>query len=92
MAPFSRGRSWRRVTPAPQRQTIELAEALLGPEDRYFAGFQILYRRDANARALSELTRPVLIPPTRANSGSDGGNPGRRLQEEPIRLLHLLTL
>ena len=38
----------------PQRQTIELTEALLGPEDRYFAGFQLLYRRDANARALSE--------------------------------------
>ena len=72
--------------PGPQRQTIELAEALLGPEDRYFAGFQLLYRRDANARALS-VTDESSAHPTHELTADQTAEILKRLQEEPIRLL-----
>ncbi len=70
----------------PQRQTIELTEALLEPEDRYFAGFNLLYRRDALARALSE-TDENGAHPTHEQTADQTAEILRRLQEEPIRLL-----
>ena len=70
----------------PQRQTLELTEALLGPEDRFFAGFQFLYRREANAQSMS-MTDGHSSPPTQALTATQVAEILDRLQREPIRLL-----
>ncbi len=70
----------------PQRLTLKLTEALLGPEDRFFAGFQLLYRREANAQAMS-MTDGHSSPPTQALTPTQVAEILDRLEREPIRLV-----
>ena len=72
--------------PGAQRHTIELTEALLGPEDRYFAGFPFLYRREANAHSLSAVDSTSASPTYEQTSAQIAGTL-ERLRAEPIRLL-----
>ena len=72
--------------PGAQRHTIELTEALLGPEDRYFAGFPFLYRREANSRSLSAVDSTSASPTYTLTSAQIAGIL-ERLRAEPIRLL-----
>jgi len=70
----------------PQREALELTEALLGPEDRYFAGFQFLYRGDANTHSLSTVDLNS-APPTHSLTAAWVAGILEGLQKEPIRLL-----
>ena len=72
--------------PGTQRHTIELTEALLGPEDRYFAGFHFLYRREANARSLSAVDSTSASPTYKLTPAQIAGIL-ERLRAEPIRLV-----
>jgi hypothetical protein len=70
----------------PQRQALELTEALLGPEDRYFAGFQFLYWGDANTHSLSTVDLNS-APPTQSLTSAKVAEILEGLQKEPIRVL-----
>lgn len=70
----------------PQRQAIKLTEALLGTEDRYFAGFQFLYRGDANTHSLSTVDLNS-APPIQSLTAAQVAEILERLQKEPIRVL-----
>jgi len=72
--------------PGVQRQTLELTEALLGPGDRYFAGFHFLCWGDTNAHSLS-VVDPNGAPPTQSLTQAEVGQILERLKQEPIRLL-----
>jgi len=86
LVPLSRVPVVAQYDPGPQRHTIELTEALLGPEDRYFAGFPILYRREANSRALSAVDSTSASPTYTLTSAQIAGIL-ERLRAEPIRLM-----
>ena len=70
----------------PQRHALALTEALLGPEDRYFAGFQFLYWGDANTHSLSTVDLNS-APPTQSLTSAQVADILEGLQKEPIRVL-----
>ena len=70
----------------PQRQALELTEALLGPEDRYFAGFHFLYRGNANTHSLSTVDLNGATP-TQSLTAAQVAEILEGLQKEPIRVL-----
>ena len=86
LLPLSRLPVVAQYDPGAQRQTIELTEALLGPEDRYFSGFRFLYRNDAIARSLSTVDSTSAFPSYKLTPAQVEGIL-ERLQKEPIRLL-----
>jgi len=68
-----------------QRQTIALAEALLQPGDRYFAGFELLYRgahEESLGMADTNTVRSVLELPAERQAAKLA-----RFQQEPIRFV-----
>jgi hypothetical protein len=44
-----------------QRRTVEVAEQLVGPADRYFAGIDILFRREQTLEEVAGIDRVVVI-------------------------------
>ena len=86
LIPLSRVPVVAKYDPGAQRHTIELTEALLGPEDRYFAGFPFLYRREANSRSLSAVDSTSASPTYTLTSAQIAGIL-ERLRAEPIRLM-----
>ena len=70
----------------PQRHALALTEALLGPEDRYFAGFQFLYWGNANTHSLSTVDLNS-APPTQSLTSAQVAEILEGLQKEPIRVL-----
>ena len=72
--------------PGTQRHTIELAEALLGPEDRYVAAFHLLYRRDAIDRSMGFIGSTGAVP-VQSLTPSQVAGMLERLRKEPIRLV-----
>ena len=86
LIPLSRVSVVAQYDPGPQRHTIELTEALLGPEDRYFAGFPLLYRREANSRSLSAVDSTSASPTYTLTPAQIAGIL-ERLRAEPIRLM-----
>jgi hypothetical protein len=86
LIPLSRIPVVAQYDPGPQQHTLELTEALLGPEDRYFAGFPFLYRREANARSLSAVDSTSATPTYKLTPAQTAGIL-ERLQAEAIRLL-----
>ena len=63
-----------------------MTEALLGPEDRYFAGFQFLYWGNANTHSLSTVDLNS-APPTQSLTSAQVAEILEGLQKEPIRVL-----
>jgi hypothetical protein len=72
--------------PGPQRQTLELAEALLQPGDRYFAGFQLLYRGNVHERSLGMVDTNTAYPVHSMTSAQHEAIL-ERFREEPIRFI-----
>jgi len=72
--------------PGNQRQSLALAKAILGPGDRYFAGFHLLPRDDANVHCLS-VVDPNGARPTMDLTPAQVSDILNQLQDEPIRLL-----
>ncbi len=70
----------------PQRHALALTEALLGPEDRYFAGFQFLYWGNANTHSLSTVDLNS-APSTQSLTSAQVAEILEGLQKEPIRVL-----
>jgi hypothetical protein len=77
--------------PGPQRQTLELATALLQPGDRYFAGFQLLYRGDAHETALGMVDTNTARP-IHSLTAAEHGAILERFQDEPIRFVVYTTV
>jgi len=86
LIPLSRVPIVAQYDPGAQRQTIELTEALLGPEDRYFAGFFLLYRHDASARTLNYVDSTSAFPTHKLTTTEVAGIL-EHLRAEPIRLV-----
>ena len=63
-----------------------MTEALLGPEDRYFAGFFLLYRHDASARTLNYVDSTSAFPTHKLTTTEVAGIL-EHLRGESIRLL-----
>src|SRR5262249_44226092 len=75
-----------RAAPGAQRQTFELAQALLRPGERYFAGFQFLPRLDAHDHTLGMVDTNTAHP-VHALSPAEHAAILERFREEPIRFL-----
>ena len=84
--PLSRVPLVSRADPGGQRQTVVLTEALLGPEDRYFAGFELLLHSNAHAKALPFTDTNGAIPIQDVTT-AESARILERLQEEPIRVV-----
>jgi hypothetical protein len=80
-----------RDDPGPQRQTVELAVALLQPGDKYFAGFQVLYRGDAHETALGMADTNAAFP-IHGLPQAEHAAILERFQKEPVRLLIWTTV
>jgi hypothetical protein len=70
----------------PQRQTLALAEALLGPDEHYFAGFQLLPRLYAHDRTLGMVDTNTAHP-IHALSAAEHAAILERFRQEPIRFI-----
>ncbi len=77
--------------PGPQRQTFELAEALLQPGEHYFAGFHFLPRLDAHEDTLGMVDTNAAHP-VHALSPSEHVAILERFRKEPIRFLVYTTV
>lgn len=86
LVPLARVPVVARDDPGWQRQSVELTEALLEPGDRYFAGFQFLYRGDRHARSLLCVDMNG-SPPISSLTESELTAILERLKEEPIRVV-----
>jgi hypothetical protein len=69
-----------------QRQTVELAHALLQPGDRYFAGLPILYRSAAHETAVGSID-PYSANPIDQRSAAQHTALVERFRVEPIRFV-----
>jgi hypothetical protein len=70
----------------PQRQTLQIVQALLQPGDKYFAGFQVLYRGDFHESALGMVDTNTAFPIHGLTPAEHTGIL-ERFQAEPVRLL-----
>jgi hypothetical protein len=86
LLPLSRVPVVARDDPGGQRQTLELAHALLQPGDRYFAGIQLLYRSEAHEKAVGMVDifsfNPIDLRPTDQHLAML-----ERFKKEPIRFV-----
>jgi hypothetical protein len=86
LVPLARVPVVARDDPGGQRQSVELTEALLEPGDRYFAGFQFLYRGDRHARSLWSVDTNGASP-INSLPESEATRILERLKDEPIRVV-----
>jgi hypothetical protein len=84
--PLSRVPVMARDDPGGQRQTLELAQALLQPGDCYFSGIQLLYRGEAHEKAVGMVDvfsfNPIDSRPTELHLKML-----ERFKQEPIRFV-----